>query len=84
MFHCRIEEKDNPDHRPAIEGPSRKTAKGAMKTAVTIAIREELIYEKVRLIVFEDGCELLRAYGNTPQDAAQDAVELLDRNRRRF
>lgn len=85
MFHCCIEDKDQqPGDQSTVEGPPRKTAKGAIKTAVTMAIREGLIYEKVRLIVFEDGCELLRAYGDTPQDAKQSAINALDRNRRRY
>lgn len=84
MFHCTIEERVNPIKGSFVSGPSRKTAKGAAKTALTMAIREGLIYEKVRLVIFEDGCELLRAYGDTPQDAVQEASGLLDRNRRRY
>ena len=84
MFHCVIEEKDNPIKGSFVRGPLRKTAKGAAKAASTMAVKEGLIYEKVRLVIFENGCELLRAYGDTPQDAVQDASTLLDRNRRRY
>jgi len=85
MFHCCFETHD---HQPAdpstVIGPPRKTAKAAIKIAVVTAVKEGVGDERVRLRLFEDGQELLTAFGDTSEVARQEAIALLDRNRRRF
>lgn len=84
MFHCCFETHD---HQPAdpstVEGPQRKTAKTAIRAAVIQAIKEGYGDERVRLRLFEDGAPLLTVFGDTPEQARQEAIALLDRNRRR-